>query len=85
MQQTIILFILLFVSSFQISAQGFKWGLKAGFGFSYYGIDKKDFTDQKGNPYRVVGAESVISIQLGASGFINIKNSSFYFSPELYY
>ena len=85
MQRTIILFTLLFVSFFQISAQGFNWGLKGGFGFSYYGIDKKEFTDKKGNPYTVEEAGSVTSIQLGASGFINIKNSSFYFSPELYY
>ena len=85
MQRTIILFILLFISFAQISAQGFKWGLKGGFGFSYYGIDKINFTDKKGNPFTVEGAGSVTSIQLGASGFINIKNSSFYFSPELYY
>lgn len=85
MQRTILFFILLFTSFIQISAQGFNWGLKAGFGFSYYGIDKKDFTDKKGNPYTVEGAGSVTSIQLGASGLINIKNSSFYFSPELYY
>lgn len=85
MQRTIFFFILLFASFIQISAQEFNLGLKGGFGFSYYGVDEKDFTDKKGNPYTVEGAGSVTSIQLGASGFINIKNSSFYFSPELYY
>ena len=54
-------------------------GLKGGFGFSYYGIDKIDFTDKKGNPYTVEGAGSVTSIQLGASGFINIKILRFIF------
>jgi len=85
MKQSIILFILLFICFSQIPAQGFKWGLKGGFGFSYYGIDKIDFTDKKGNPYTVEEAGSVTSIQLGASGFISIRNSSFYFSPEFYY
>lgn len=85
MKRTIIFIILSFICISQISAQEFKWGLKDGLGFSYYGIDKIDFTDQKGNPYSAEGAGTVTSIQLGASEFVNIKNSSFYFSPELYY
>lgn len=85
MKRTTVLIILSFTYLSQISAQGFNWGLKGGFGISYYGVDKIDFTDQKGNPYTVKGAGSVTSIQLGASGYTNIKNSSFYFSPELYY
>ncbi len=85
MKRTTFFIILSFAYLSQISAQGFNWGLKGGLGLSYYGVDKKDFTDQKGNPYTVEGAGSVTSIQLGASGYINIKNSSLYFSPELYY
>ena len=85
MQRTILFSILIFITLTQVVAQGFNWGLKGGFGYSYYGVSKIEFTNQKGDPYTVEGAGAVTSIQLGASGFINIKNSSFYFSPELYY
>lgn len=85
MQRTILFFILIFTYFIQISAQGFNWGLKGGFGASFYGINQMEFSDPKGNPYTVESAGSVSSIQLGASGFIKIKNSSFYFSPEFYY
>lgn len=85
MIRTAILIILTFVLAIQISAQKLKLGFKGGFGASFYGINQMEFSDPKGNPFLVEGVGSVVSIQLGVSSFVNINNSSFYFSPELYY
>ena len=69
----------------QNHSQDFKWGLKGGVGYSFYNISKTGFTDAKGTAYTFEGTSGVTSIILGASGILKIKNSPFYFSPELYY
>jgi len=85
MQKILILCIIIFSFFSKLNSQGFQWGLKGGFGFSNYGIDKNEFTDPKGNPYSVEGTGSVVSIQLGVSSIVNMNNSIFYFGPEFYY
>ncbi len=60
-------------------SQDFKWGLKGGIGYSFYGISKTDFNDPKGNSYTFEGTSGVTSIILGACGNLKIENSSILF------
>jgi len=85
MQKILILCIIIFSFFSKLNSQGFNWGLKGGFGFSYYGINNSEFTDPKGNPYSVEDGGPVVSIQLGVSNILNMNNSIIYFGPEFYY
>jgi len=85
MQKILFLCIIIFSFFSKLNSQGFNWGLKGGFGFSYYGINNSEFTDPKGTPYSVEDGGPVVSIQLGVSSIVNMNNSIIYFGPEFYY